>query len=667
MRIPLCLALLVFPLYAQEPVRYELSFPNAAHHEAEVRATFAGVQAPQLEVVMSRSSPGRYALHEFAKNVYNFRATDGAGQPLEVRRPNPYQWNVAGHKGTVVIEYTLFGDRANGTYNGIDRAHAHLNIPATFAWAHGFEHQPVIVKFDIPPGADWKIATQLIPHDDGTWSAPDLDWFMDSPVELGPVTMPEWKVGDARFRLALHHVGTEEEAAAYVRMCDAVVREAEGVFGAFPKYDNGVYTFLVDYLPYVNRDGMEHRDSTVITGTSDLKSSAQWSIGTVSHEFFHSWNVERMRPKTLEPFDFERANMSGELWFAEGFTSYYGSLILKRAGLASLDDFARGIGQAVSTVTTDPGRKAFNVIDMSRQAPFVDAATANEPVNTSNTFISYYTYGEALGLGIDLAIRSRFSGKSLDDWMRTMWRRHPDVQQPYTLDDLEQTLAETTGSKEFAAGIFRRHIYGKEPMEYAALLARAGMLLKKSRAGKAWLGVNQLDFAANGVEIAGSTFHDSPLFAAGLDRGDRVTEWDGKALKSRQDLDDWLASRKPGTVVHLQVDGRAGKRQVDITLDEAPGVQIVPYEQAGRELTPEMAAFRQAWLGSKAIHALPQLNRYCQACGRAYPFEESFCPYDGKALAITPATKPAEQQGTGSSAGRAGKRADGGNPQSITR
>ncbi len=131
-------ALLLAPLSAQEPVRYELGFPNAAHHEAEVRATFSGVRGPVLEVVMSRSSPGRYALHEFAKNIYNVRATDGAGKRLQVTRPNPYQWDVETSGGTVVIDYTLFGDRADGTYDAIDSSHAHLNPPATFAWARGF-------------------------------------------------------------------------------------------------------------------------------------------------------------------------------------------------------------------------------------------------------------------------------------------------------------------------------------------------------------------------------------------------------------------------------------------------------------------------------------------------------------------------------------------------
>src|SRR5581483_7513914 len=237
---------------AQQSVRYELRFPNAVHHEAEVRATFSGVRSPILEVVMSRSSPGRYALHEFAKNVYNFRAADEQGHPLEVTRPNPYGWNVATRGSTVVLDYTLFGDRADGTYDGIDETHAHLNMPATLAWAHGFEDTPVTLRFDLPERSNWKIATQLLPHSDGTWGAPNLEWLMDSPVEIGSHAFPEWKVENATFRLSLHHQGTDAEAANYAKMCEAVVLEEEGVFGALPKYDGGTYTFLIDYLPYVS-------------------------------------------------------------------------------------------------------------------------------------------------------------------------------------------------------------------------------------------------------------------------------------------------------------------------------------------------------------------------------------------------------------------------------
>ena len=340
----LLLLLLAASAWAQAPVRYEISFPNAVHHEAQVRATFSDVKQPVLDVVMSRSSPGRYALHEFAKNVYGVRVTDGEGHELTVDRADPYSWRVSGHKGTVVVEYTLFGDRTDGTYDGIDGTQAHLNMPATFVWAHGMEKRAATFRFLTPEGKDWKVATQMALNGDGTYSSPSVDMMMDSPVVLGKFDLEEWRAGDRDFRMALTHTGTKAEAAAYARMAQAVVTEAEGVFGAFPRYDTGNYTFLVSYLPFASGDGMEHRDSTVITGTRQLKQAAAQNIGTVSHEFFHSWNVERIRPRSLEPFDFERANMSGELWFAEGFTNYYGPLILKRAGLISLDKFAQANG-----------------------------------------------------------------------------------------------------------------------------------------------------------------------------------------------------------------------------------------------------------------------------------------------------------------------------------
>jgi predicted metalloprotease with PDZ domain len=583
---------LITPLWGQQAVRYELRFPNAIHHEAEVRATFTGVRQPVLEVVMSRSSPGRYALHEFAKNVYSFHASDGHGTALPVTRPNPYGWNISGHKGAVVVEYTVYGDRADGTYAAIDQTHAHLNLPAILAWAHGFENAPVSLKFDIPEGSNWKVATQLIPRDDGTWAAPNLEWLMDSPVEISAHAMREWKVENATFRLSIHHRGTDKDVASYARRCQALVLEEEGIFGGFPKYDGGTYTFLVDQLPYVSGDGMEHRNSTVITSTGDF-------IEAVAHEFFHSWNVKRIRPQSLQPFDFDRANMSGELWFAEGFTNYYGLLALKRAGLSTFEQFAQGMSSAVNKVLTAPGRKVFNAVEMSRMAPFVDAATSIDPNNFANTYISYYTHGQALAFGIDLAIRERFPGKSLDDWMRAMWREHPDVQQPYTLDDLETTLGEATGSREFAREMFQRHIYGMEPMPYDKLAGPAGLVVRKVRPGQAWLGTTEL-------EITSNTLRDSPLYDAGLDKGDRILQCDGKSLKSASDLERWLASHKPGDHVVLKVNTRSGEKDVSLVLKENPTVEMVSYEQTGQPLTADTSAFRQSWLGSKALHPLPK-------------------------------------------------------------
>ncbi len=587
-------------------VQYTLSFPNAVHHEAQVRAIFTGVKGSQLEVKMSRSSPGRYALHEFAKNVYAVKASDATGRALVVTQPDPYGWNVAvpDGSGTVMFEYTLFGDRADGTYDGIDETHAHLNMPATLVWAHGFENAPATVHFDLPPGKKWKVATQLLPQSDGGWSAPNLEMLMDGPAEISNYTMPEWTVENARFRMALHHEGTQSEAEHYARMCQAVVLEEEGVFGALPKYDGGTYTFLLDYLPYVEPDGMEHRDSTYITSQSNLSERANEMISTVSHEFFHSWNVRRIRPKSLEPFNFEQTDMSGELWFAEGFTNYYGPLALQRAGLADMQAFTKGMGQAVNRVLTAPGRNVHSAVEMSDLAPFTDAATSLDPNNFKNTFISYYTYGSALALGIDLAIREHFPGKSLDDWMRIMWREHPDIQKPYTLDDLQSALAEAVGNQAFAAEVFQRHIKGKEALPYADLLLPAGMLLRRAHPGQAWWGKVESKLGASGLELTGETLRGTPLYDAGLDKGDLILAIDGKALKSEH----LLVTRKPGEELRLKVRTRTGERETHLTLEENPELEIVTFEDAGRAVTGEAAVFRRAWLGSKALHKLPDIN-----------------------------------------------------------
>jgi len=593
------------PLFAEPAVYYELSFPNAAHHEAEIQATFSGLSAAPLQIVMSRSSPGRYALHEFAKNVSNFRAADGTGQPLKVEHPSPYSWLVSTHGATVVCSYTLYGDHVDGTYAAIDPTHAHLNLPATLVWARGLENAPATLRFNVPPGSGWKAATQLKPNDDGSFSSANkaesnLEFMMDSSVELSAIPVPEWKLDDRTFRLALHQQGSEADESAFLDMCKTVVAEERGVYGEFPKYDHGTYTFLVDFLPYADGDGMEHRDSTVISGKLNLHEQSHAAIGIVSHEFFHSWNVKRIRPKSLEPFDFERADMSGELWFAEGFTNYYGILVLRRAGLESLDEFVHSMGSAVNAVLNDPGNKVLSAVGMSEQAPFVDAARSIDATNTANNFISYYTYGQALAFGIDLAIRSHYPGKSLDDWMRAMWREHPDVDRPYTLDDLEHTLAEVT-DQEFAHEMFSEHISGLKPLDYEHLVTPAGLALSLAHPGQPWLGFTRLNSSDAGLELTGPSLRGSPLYSAGIDSGDVIQTCgqEEMAVKNLSSLISCMAKRKPGDTVTFHVKGRGGARDVAVTLTQDPALKLASLEEAGQTVTPEMMAFRKSWLSSK--------------------------------------------------------------------
>ena len=595
---------------ATAPVVYDIRFPNRVHREAEVSVRFSGVPDGPLRVRMARSSPGRYALHEFAKNVYSVAAVNSAGRALTVTRRSPHEWAVTGHTGVVIFSYTLYADRADGTYAGIDETRAHLNIPATFAWSPQLATRPIMVTFHRPDPA-WKIATQLQPTNDAeTFRAPNLQYFMDSPTHLGVLDIREWQVASGgrtqTMRLAVDHTGTSAQVSEYTDLTKRVVNEMAAVFGELPAFDFGTYTFVACYRSNCAGDGMEHRNSTSVTSSSSLAENQMGLLGTVSHEFFHAWNVERIRPRSLEPFDFTEANMSGELWLAEGFTSYYGDLVLARSAILTPRQYAQGLTGAVNTLTTSPARAFSGAVGMAQQAPFVDAAVAIDPNNRSNTFISYYTYGEAVGLALDLLLRGRTPAVTLDDFMREMWRRHGKLQtaalapaRTYTLADAQSALAAVTKDSVFARSFFTRYVVGSALPDYPALLAQAGFLVRPAHAGRAWMGDTRISASDGEVIVAGPTSIGSPMYEVGMAAGDRITRVGDRAITTAPELQQAIDATKPGEQVRLTWIGRGGEKSATMTLREDPNVEVVTFEEAARTLTAAQLAFRASWVGSR--------------------------------------------------------------------
>jgi predicted metalloprotease with PDZ domain len=598
------------PVWAQTapPVRYELSFENAVHHEARITVTYRDVGREPVRFEMARSSPGRYALHEFAKNVYSVSAVDGAGRSLTVQRTDPYGWTVAGHDGVVSVSYTLYGDRADGTYAQIDATHAHLNMPATLMWARGFDDRPVELTFHSPNPA-WRIATQLAPTDrSDVFTAPNLQYLMDSPTEISDLMIREWQVDDAgtprTIRLAIHHPGTAEQVDIFVEKIRKVVDQQIAIFGDVPDYDFGTYTFLADYMPQVSGDGMEHRNSTVVSGSRSLADANYSQLGAVSHEFFHSWNVERIRPAELEPFDFTRANATPSLWFAEGFTNYYGPLAIRRAGESTVDRFLAEVGGQLGVILTTPARAYGSPQEMSLRAPFVDAAASIDP-NNPNIFTSYYTYGAALALTLDLSLRQRFEGVTLDDYMRYMWRTHGRVEKAYTPDDLRAGLAAITGDPAFAQAFFEASIQRSELPDMEPLLAQAGLVLKPRNPTAAWAGPARLQVADAVVRLAGATAPNTPLYIAGLDGGDEIVRLGAAVIDSQANWDDALKALKPGDTVAITYIQRGAERTAQLRLAADPAVELVRVETTGGAPTPQQLAFREAWLGQDLPTARP--------------------------------------------------------------
>ena len=594
---------------AQSPSasEYHLSFPDAVHHVMQVEVTFHKVPLRPLRIQMSRSSPGRYAAFEFASNVFEERFTDGDGKPLPVTRPDPRTWSVTSHDGTVHVAYKLFGDRVNGTFVAVDLTHAHINFPAALMWAQGFDDRPVRVTFALPEGAGWKIATQLYPTSDSqTFTAPNLPYLMDSPTELSHFVLRSFQVPGLKpgsktqtIRVTAHSQATDAEFDTYFAGVQKLVREEQAVFGELPDYEPGSYTFLADAFPWDGGDGMEHRNSTVVTGR-------KLSLETAAHEFFHCWNVRRIRPEGLEPFNFRDVNMSGEMFLAEGFTQYYGNLSMLRSGLTpatDLEDFAGDL----SYVLIAPGSSYRSAMDMSRLAPLVDGSSDDFPKYWSNDFVSYYSYGDVIALGLDLTLRVRSQSRiTLDDFMRAMWRAYGKpggpapglVGKPYSIADVQTQLAAVSRDPAFAAEFVRKYIAGTDKVDYAPLLLHAGYVLRK-KAGPASLGRLRLTKGDNAVRVSGSTTIGSPAYKAGVDLDDEILSVAGTPLTAPEDLLKALAGHKAGETVEIVFRRRGQEVHAVATLADPQDLELVTVESTGVALSAEQKQFREAWLGSK--------------------------------------------------------------------
>jgi predicted metalloprotease with PDZ domain len=302
--------------------------------------------------------------------------------------------------------------------------------------------------------------------------------------------------------------------------------------------------------------------------------------------------------------------LSSDLWLAEGFTEYYGPLALQRAGLSSLAETAHTFGDLVDVVVNGAGRAVRSAEEMSRMAPFVDGGRAMDRTNWSNTVISYYPYGGAIALALDLTLRDRTDSRAtLDDYMRAMWRVHGKpggsregyVDRPYTTDDAQARLAEVSGDAAFARDFFDRYVRGREVADYSRLLQRAGLVVRKREPGRAWLGDIRFDARGDGARVGAVVPSNSPAYAVGLDQDDTLTQIGGERVASPEAVSMALGRHRPGERVAVVFIDRTGASKTgSVVLGEDPHVDVSAVESLGGSLTPAERAFRDRWLNSQA-------------------------------------------------------------------
>ena len=607
-RITLFLALFYFCCIhsvSGQRISYIVSFPNLAHHEAKIEIIASDIPTRNAVFRMSRSSPGRYATHEFGKNIYDVKAFDQQGKAVTITRTDGDVYEVSRHNGYLRVQYTLYGNYADGTYAGIDPSGVHLNMPAAFLWMKGVDNIPITIHFSVPDSLQWSIATQLqTTNDPWTFTARGLQYFMDCPTKIGKLRYRKWEVKNPdkksyTFRIALDGAGEDTIFSTFSGKVEKIVQQAQAVFGETPAYDYGEYTFLASINPYVHGDGMEHRNSTMISLPVTFHGE-DFLLGVFAHEFFHCWNVKRIRPKTLEPFNFEKSDMSHELWFAEGFTQYYGDLLVLRSGVGKDTDYVKTtLSGLINVKMNTPGARLYSPVEASELAVFVDAGVSVDKTNYPNIYSSYYPYGGAIALALDLELRAHYQ-KTLDDYMQAVWKKFGKPEVPYTVSGLEDVLATLTGDKKFASSYFDKYIYGHEGIDYNSLLAPAGFLLKKTAEGKAWIG--NVRYTENeGLVIASNTVRGTPLYEAGLDVDDKIESIDNQPIKTSADLNKVLEAHTPGASVTIRYVHHAEGKTVGIVLKENPALSVVTYEKSGLPVTPAIGQFRKSWLGGKAL------------------------------------------------------------------
>jgi predicted metalloprotease with PDZ domain len=592
-------------IQAQQAIEYTVSLNNALHHEAQISMFIPEAPSGKFQIKMAQSSPGRYAKHEFGKNIYDIRAFNADGSEIKVKQTEGNVYEITEHQGKVKFTYTLFGNHIDGTYTGIDHQHAHLNIPATFMYVPDLEKSPITIKFLLPQKSTWNVYSQL-KLDSGVYSAPNFQYFMDSPIEISDSKVKSWDVLNKdglaqKINLVYHGKSSDSTLIEFTEKTKKIVKEAQAVFGDLPAFDFKEYSFLIDILPGNNGDGMEHRNSTVITlNANDLESGGTAILNTVAHEFFHVWNTERIRPKSLEPFDFQKPNLSEELWFAEGFTQYYGNLILKRAEIDSLESFVTRQGEYLNYVLNSPAASRYSAVEVSRRAIFTDAGTAIDKTNHKNIFTSYYIYGGIVALALDLTLQSQFT-LSLDDYMKSLWQKFGATETPYQIEDLQKTLGELTQNEDFAKTFFNNYIYGIEKADYRKLLAQAGLMLQRIKPFEAHAGNFTIQMADSLPMLASEPLTNNPLYAAGLINGDYFLKLDTVEVKSYDDIKNYFKEKRPGDKVEVVYKRGSEEKSTQLILTYNPAIELITFEKAGMEITPEIIAFREKWLNSKVI------------------------------------------------------------------
>jgi len=567
----LFMALLSTQAMAQSHISFEVSFVEPQAHYAEVSMLLKGNNQPQIDVKMPVWAPGSYLVREFAKNVEGFKAIDEKGQALASQKVNKSTWRIQNpKKSDIRISYRVYAFEISVRTSFVDASHAFLSPTGIFMYPAGQLAKSSTVT--IKPFASWsKVSTGLSPVKAGafTYTAPNFDILFDSPIEVGNQDVFEFTAAGVRHEVAMYGGGNYNAEKLKVDMAK-IVEQATAVFGENP---NKYYVFIVHNYAS-GGGGLEHLNSTVLghpRGQYASENGYKSFLSLVAHEYFHLWNVKRLRPVALGPFNYDAENYTSNLWIAEGFTAYYDNLFVRRAGFYSPDQYLGMLASGLSTVANQPGSLEQSAHEASFDA-WIKQYRPNE--NSRNSSISYYDKGSIIAMLMDLEILQATSGqKKLDDVMNTMYYQYYyKLARGYTDAEFKDMAGKIAGKS--METFYNDYVYGTKKPDYNAFLKAVGYQLVDDNASKnePYLGISAS--ARTGKFLITSVARNSPAWRDGLNVNDELLSInDEKVSGTMAELDKAIAAKALGDKLKIGIIRDGLPMTIDLSLDRNPAVR----------------------------------------------------------------------------------------------
>jgi predicted metalloprotease with PDZ domain len=586
---------------AQNVITYTVE-PHSADKTVQIRMDIPRVTELTVRVQIPVWSPGAYISGNYAANIADLSARDGSHKPLRTYHPDQNTWEIAANGAKAVsVQYTVKNvdlEEANGAPR-----RGHISGPRTYLYVVGRKAEPVELALATPPNAKfWNVAISLDPVSEGAnsadaarvrrYTAPSYDVLADAPIEMGDFAEERFEAGGRPISVVLYGQYDHIDRTKLVDYCKRIAETEIAFFGDAP-FHRYLFEFRTTNTGTGGAGGLEHLGSTEI-GTVSLVDDRVRSV--IAHEYFHLWNVKRIRPYVLGPFDYVDPPRTRNLWWSEGVTSYYGDLLSRRGGLNTDDEYLKHLGATITELQNTPAR-----LKVSADESSLHVFDANNSQGYGG--LSYYTKGELVGLCLDLKIRQLTAGRrSLDDVMRALWAqvRHGDGP-GFGEDDIKKTVNRVSGHD--LSDYYDTLARSTDELPFAECLNAVGLTLTRSETPTV---VPALEMTLRPVRefsamMVGEITPDGAAAKAGLKVGDEIAAANGQTdLRAMRQL---LRTTGAGKTITLTILRNGAKSDVPYTVGSA---NLYPYTVAiNPAATPEQVRLRQQWLTGKP--ALPHL------------------------------------------------------------